>query len=257
MTTRPPSALASGGDDRAGPAMHDTHAVERRSPIRSPRSQIAPAPDSYRVANDARRVLNRSPLLVRGRMLRLPRGRHCRHATCTASLSRVGTFSGNDTTRWRSRALATRARVSRRLRAPPPSSRREMTDCVVPTWVAASALGADLSSSVDLVSFVLVLLAEGGEHDDAPVLGEPAGDPPCCRAEREPQLEQPVAERAGQRHASYRPELSERVDDHHAAIPLVIVQPEQPTRDLVVQLDVGHISPSHTGDDRTNSISRG
>lgn len=56
-----------------------------------------------------------------------------RHATWTASFSLAGTFSGNETTRCRSRAVATRARVSIRFRAPPPSSSREITDWVYPS----------------------------------------------------------------------------------------------------------------------------
>lgn len=40
----------------------------------------------------------------------------------------AGARSGKDNTMWRPRAIATRARVSMRLRAPPPSSRREITD---------------------------------------------------------------------------------------------------------------------------------
>ena len=59
----------------------------------------------------------------------LPARRSRDQATWTASVSLVGTFPG--TTRrgevW-SRAVATRARVSMRLRAPPPSSSREITD---------------------------------------------------------------------------------------------------------------------------------
>ena len=59
---------------------------------------------------------------------------HDQHAQATwmASFRLVGTFSGNDTIRCRSSAVATRARVSSRLRAPPPSSSREITDWVVP-----------------------------------------------------------------------------------------------------------------------------
>ena len=36
----------------------------------------------------------------------------------------------------------------------------------------------------DLVAFAVALLSEGGQQDDATVLGEPVGDPSCRRAER-------------------------------------------------------------------------
>ncbi len=49
-------------------------------------------------------------------------------ATWTASVSLSGTSTGNDKMRCRSSAVATRARVSIRFFAPPPSSRREITD---------------------------------------------------------------------------------------------------------------------------------
>jgi len=50
------------------------------------------------------------------------------HATWTASVSLSGTSAGNDNTRCLSSAVATRASVSIRFFAPPPSSSREMTD---------------------------------------------------------------------------------------------------------------------------------
>ena len=176
----------------------------------------------------------------------------------TASVRVSGTSAGSESTRCRSSALATRARVSIRLRAPPPSSSREITDWVVPIRSARALGKAGLGPQVvDQLTKVEVLLDPGprlrrrgglsvldvfpsgvvrhrrspllGEppriprrpcglepppparccilakrrqQDDPTVLGEPVGDPTSRRAEREPQLEQPVTETPRQGHPS-------------------------------------------------------
>ncbi len=100
-----------------------------------------------------------------------------------------------------------------RLRAPPPSSSREITDChllgqlaltetgfgaKVVDQLAESEVLLDTDSHLRIRVSPLVLdvvpagvVGHGRLLHDPPVLGEPVGDPPSGRPEREPQLGQP------------------------------------------------------------------
>jgi len=90
------------------------------------------------------------------------------------------------------------------------------------------------------------LLAERGQKHDPAVLGEPVGDPASGRAEREPQLEQSVAEAPRQRHPGCRPERDQPVDHHDHPVPFVVVERVHPPDDLVMQLDLSHKSEYRT-----------
>ena len=66
------------------------------------------------------------------------------------------------------------------------------------------------------------------------------GDPSCRRAEREPELEQAIAERSGEWHSCRGTEAGESVDGDDGAVPVSVVEARHPLDDLVVELDVGH-----------------
>jgi len=128
-----------------------------------------------------------------------------------------------------------------------------------PLRVEPSALVGDLACPGDLGTFVVALFAERRQQDDAVVFGESVGDASCGRAERVPSLEQPVAERSGERHACHRSEIGEPVDDDHGSVPFGCVEAGHPLDDLVVQLDPSHPAiiaetrSSHNSDDQNPS----
>jgi hypothetical protein len=83
--------------------------------------------------------------------VRPPSRRRCRHATWTASFRRDGTFSGERHHEVAVEAVATPPGVSRRLRAPPPSSSREMTDWALEVGdVDDAAVDHDAGAAADV-----------------------------------------------------------------------------------------------------------
>ena len=98
---------------------------------------------------------------------------------------------------------------------------------------------------------LLRCLCECGEQDDASIGCEPVGDTTGRRPEREPDLEQRVAEAARQWHSSLRPERGKTIDHHRGTIPLALVESVEPFDDFIVcfylnhQQIIAHIRSSH------------
>jgi len=94
--------------------------------------------------------------------------------------------------------------------------------------------------------FIVALLVERGEQHDPAVVGEPIGDLASGRTEREPQLEQTIAETPRQRHPRCWPERNQAINHHHRPVPLLVVERVHPPDDFVVKLDVSHLNEYRT-----------